>query len=1089
MSDMPTTTGDLLAALDPLPYQRRMRHLAAWARTAPDRAEVCAELRAGGGYERQLALVAALVVDDRAAIDAATHDPLPNLRSAARTAALRAGRLPGRITELAAADRRRIYRTLRAAPVPALADALLGEVRAHFGDDEAAVLLPACGPSTVRESLPDLAYATRLVTIARRFPDVLADYATGVLAAAPADSLVREWARLAPAVLALAPEQALDLLDRFAPESSLPGFLDDYGPLAKHSPARVTRLLATPGRAGWLRSAKLSPGLLRRLAVLPDHELTPLARRLPSLAPLLRVLPPARRGAIYQAALADVDTERFMPAYDVLELLPAADRAREARRLIGLDRVRRDEEWTLDLSAYLEWPEAAAAQEAALRAGDAGTRARAYTRLTAAAGRSRDPAAVATVITRLTRLRNEQDPVRSAALVALAQVSRLLTAAAAADLTAITTDAVEARDASTGTTAALSRLATDTLRHHVDVPELREWALLTIDLLSTAATTPTLHRFDRVLPRGQETMVFDRLRGWVEAGLARGRYAPLFALTDALGPRAWRLPELQDLLRRAIEGTTPWVATIAISRWLDDPRERDRRVAEVLAADPSAVLLDVVWRTIATRRTDLLDEVLTRRPEGRFADRKAVWTGGRSQRAQRWLPRQQATYVALQERALTDASAPLDQRIAAIHRAAPVGDPGRELVLRHIGAAQVRVAETALAALVHTDRPDLALPHLLAHAGDDRARVAMYSAARAAKYIPPADLVAPFRALLTASEAPSAPRVKVTSRKEAVRILARYGPAASMDLLLTVYSEAGQHRDVRTAVAGAARQRLDADPSWTVLDRAVAGDREERQAVLETWAYAIPARHRPRYATLVTTACRADDREIRRAAFARLHEWSRWAGDVTDLVVDRLTDLDENLASIAVAALLRSGGDTAFDQALTRLAATPEPDVKPGSDLPARRRIELLVQGVSVLARSLPADGDRSVLIAAMRDLAGRPGYRAAALAAMINLGRLDNLIEIADFCAGRPVTAVRTAERVGARLRDDRAFSDPVFLHNIIESLAWRGDLAGGLFATRLVRAGADYGWAGRWHDLVLALRSHPDTDVREDAFSIVMT
>jgi hypothetical protein len=163
-------------------------------------------------------------------------------------------------------------------------------------------------------------------------------------------------------------------------------------------------------------------------------------------------------------------------------------------------------------SAYLAWPDASAALDATLRSGAADERAHGYALLVDAARRSRDPHAVAGVIVRLGRLRNEQDPVRAAALTALANVAPLLTADTAAGLTRLTTDAVDARDSSAATTAALGALAADVLQHHVAVPALREWALLTIDLVSTGAHPPVLRRFDTVLRRGQETMVFERLR-------------------------------------------------------------------------------------------------------------------------------------------------------------------------------------------------------------------------------------------------------------------------------------------------------------------------------------------------------------------------------------------------------------------------------------------------------------------------------------------------------------------------------------------------------------------------------------------------
>ncbi|MEU4428677.1 hypothetical protein AB0F81_49395, partial [Actinoplanes sp. NPDC024001] len=125
---------------------------------------------------------------------------------------------------------------------------------------------------------------------------------------------------------------------------------------------------------------------------------------------------------------------------------------------------------------------------------------------------------------------------------------------------------------------------------------------------------------------------------------------------------------------------------------------------------------------------------------------------------------------------------------------------------------------------------------------------------------------------------------------------------------------------------------------------------------------------------------------------------------------------------------------------------------------------------------------------AAARWLAARPGYTGIGAAALVGLGRLDNLDEVAGLCADRPVVAVRTAEQVGARQRDLIA-EDPAGLRTVVARLAGRGDLAGGLFAVALVRAGAGYGWAQPWRDLLLRLREHPQTEVRDEACAIDMT
>ncbi|MEV0213200.1 hypothetical protein [Micromonospora sp. NPDC050695] len=1090
MNAVLTATRSLLTSLDPLPYPVRMKRLVEWVRTAPDRVQICRDLREQGPYERHLALVAAMVTRDAEGIAAAARDPQPSIRGAALTAALRADIPIGDITDRSAIERRRIYRGLRRRYAPAVADALISEVRAQFGDEEAAALLPACGDETVRALLPDLEHALRLERLVRWHAVPLLERVRERLAAAPPELVARIWGEAAAAVLRCDPAQALDLLERYAMEESLPGPLDAYGVLAAYDANRVVRLLTAPGRAAWLRRNVLPPALLRRLAVLPTDELAPLASRFRdhsrALAALLDAVAPARRGELYDRAMAEVDTAVLIPAAEIMEVLPAAVRIREARRVLGLTKIQEHEAEVRLWSAYLAWPDASAALDVALRSGDADDRGHGYALLVQAARRSRDPQTVAEVIVRLGRLRNEQDPVRAAALTALAKVAPLLTADTASGLTQLTTDAVDARDASAATTTALSTLAADVLQHHVAVPQLREWALLAIDLVSTGASVPVLRRFDTVLRRGQETLVFERLRGWVEAGIARGRYGPLFALTHALGTRAWRLPQLQDLLRRAIgPQTLASVARTAIRLWLDDPRTRSDRVAEVLATDPTAVTLHEVWAIICASRTDLLDRVLKRRPRGRFVEPGTRWVPAWVLHAERWLPRQQARFVEQLELILADTEQRVWQRAAAIRAAAHVPGAGRELVLHHLDAPEVAIAEAALGALVWTDRPDEALPVLLRYAGSDRARVALYAAGRAARHVAPSRLAHVLTEVLTGP-------VKITSRKEAARLLARYGPPQVMATLLDAYTNPDAHRDVRAAIVSAARQRLKTEASWTILRAAVDGSREERRAVLDASPYAIPQRDRPAYGALIIEACQATDREVRRTAFRQLGDWSPWLAGLTGLVNDRLTDLDETMVSTEVAHLLKAGGDAILGAALARLVDRDANDDHPGdpaTDRPDRRRIELLACGAVVRSASQPANADRTALIEAARWLASRPIFAGTAAGLMVDLGRLDNLDEIAGLCAGRPVLAARTAERVSARLRSLREWPDPATLTDTIARLAGRGDLAGGLFAVALVRHGADFGWKTPWRDLLIALRRHPDADVREEAYAIAMS
>ncbi|MEU4428938.1 hypothetical protein AB0F81_50725, partial [Actinoplanes sp. NPDC024001] len=399
---MLAATRELLDSLDPLPYRRRMASLAAWARTSPERAEVCADLRGRGAYERHLALTAAMVARDRDGIEEATRDPQPSIRLIAVDAVLRAGRLTGRLAGLAAVDRRRVYRTLRRIRAPHLADALIGEVRTHYGDFEAARVLPSCGPATVRALLPDLEMWVSLSALAARHPGIVLERTGQRLAEAVPEERDRIWRETSAAVLTGDPAGVLDLLERYGPHGHLPGGLTAYGRLADHDAGRVARLLTAQGRVAWLVRTPLPAALLRRLAALPVADLAPLARAARdngfNLPALLAEVPPARRGELYDAAVSDVDTVTRIPPHDVMAVLPAAVRIREATRVLGLPKIREQEAQVVVWSAYLAWPRASAALDAPIRSGDADDRAQGYRLLVAAAGRARDPQAVAEVL-------------------------------------------------------------------------------------------------------------------------------------------------------------------------------------------------------------------------------------------------------------------------------------------------------------------------------------------------------------------------------------------------------------------------------------------------------------------------------------------------------------------------------------------------------------------------------------------------------------------------------------------------------------------------------------------------------------------
>ncbi|WFE29422.1 hypothetical protein O7623_09635 [Solwaraspora sp. WMMD791] len=1147
---MPHPTAELLAALDPLTHHARTTALAGHARrlaAAGHLPAVLAELARGDAYQRFLGLTMAVIVDDRAAVRVGFTDPDRRLRAVAVTAYLRSGWAdPAEVVALlhdAPSDlRRTAYRTLRATRRADLADALIDPVRARYGDGEAAVLLPACGPETVARLLPQLSYTVANgAALARRHATVLLDFADTQLAGRSGVARDDWWRDWDDAVLHTAqqhPTRVFDLLERYAPTTRLPGELTAYGVLAGADPARTLRLLTAPARAGWLRGRTLPSGLLYRLRDADLADLTPLGVRLHGTdhasARLLAALAPARRGELYDAVTVDVDTADRLLSVELLTVLPRRWQHREARRMLRLDRVRASEDLTLTYTAFLPWAEAEPALVAAARRADATARGTGYTLLLDAAGRNGDPAAVAAAVEQLRRLRNDQDPVRARALTALSQVVGLLTPATVPALTDVVTEAVAARDTSQASLTAIGDVAGQVLRRHAADPALVGWAMQTFDTLYDGRQLPFLGRLDQVLRRGQERDLFARIARWIEGAAARDRYEPLFAVAWSLGRRAWRLPHLQRLLRRAIHpGVVSAVFRRAVTLWLADPTTRADRVGEVLAVDASTVEIHEVWQAICARRTDLLDEVFTTPADqrtGKFLSAGARWVPGPAHRVARWLPRHQQAYADLLASIAADRSMAKHHRVRAISSAAPVPGAGWAVVTRHLDAADVTIAEAALAALAWTDRPDEALPVLLRHVDDDRARVAVYAAGRTARLVAPSTLVATLTDVALGTG-------KVTSRKQALRLLARYGPPEAFDVVTAAYRRVDQHPDVRAAAVAAARQRPDVPASWAILASAagvagragVAGgadspapSRAEVAALLDAPPSTIAEPDRPRYAALVVAATGNPDPEAARLAWVALPVWARWAPDLTGLTVAALTDLDDPYRwASAMQVVIRlldeptaaadgspaaaDGSPPVIDRpplvvAVAALARLDRADDRPGDparDRPARRRLDRIVDAATRWCRDADPQTDRTAVRAAARTLAGFADLTPQAARLFAHLVPLAaptappvvaELAALADLVADRPVLAGRLAETLTDQVRRAEGSWEPAVLTGVVGALADRDDLAAGLFAVAVARAGHRYGWSPPWRSLLHRLRRHPVPDVRSAAFDMAM-
>ncbi|MFD9905517.1 hypothetical protein [Streptomyces sp. NPDC059063] len=1093
-----------------------------------DSAAAASPVVPGRAYERGIAVLLASIAADTDWLAARLADPDPYVRGHALRAA-GAARVPDEAFEAALADapeavRDQLLRAVVTGRRTALADRVVDGVRAEWGDAAAARLLPACSGPVAARLLPGLFHAVPSWSVlAKRHHEAVLDVVAHELAAAPEALRDACWHRCGPALYAVAgraPQRVLDLLERHTPTSMSSYLLPHLGAFAAADPARTGALLTGPWGVFIRLSGHLRQSVLRKLARAGTPEaaasVLAYARSIAGesgfLALLLRVHPPAERPALYAAAVegrsegpAAVDG----PVLDVLPRRAAADRARRVA-----ERARAEGAyWTTVLAAesYLPCAEVREGLVAATRRPVADDRADAWPFLVRNAARSRDTAEVALLLRDMAdRLTNEQDPVRSEALYALSAVhTALLTADAVPHLDKLTADAVAARDCSHDTRDALTTLALAALRQHAagGSQDLVGWALRTLTRISGSTGRAELGGLDRVLRRGQEHDVFRALRPWIEAGAEKADYGLLFALAHGVGRRAHGMADLQELLWQAVRFGSAATAQQAIGLWLDPPATRDERVARVLAQEPSAAVLDPVHAVLTARRTDLLDQLLGAAPPyGRFLERGAAWTVPAGPWAvRRWVPRQQDAWVRQLGAAAGDAKLPLADRAAALARCAAV--PGSlELLRQWTASPDTVLAEAALAALAHTDRPGDALPALLAHAGSERARVAVYAATRASRYVAPSALTGQLREVLTGRD------VKVTSRKEAARLAATRLPApVAAAVLAEAYAAPGAHRDVRAACVAFAGGLLGAEPVWELLADAAACDEPVlRTAVLRMPPLDVAPAHRERYARLVRDVSATGDDETAVLAYRTLPDWAPWSPEAADVLGAACADLALGRVAwqaaahgLVTAAVTSVDGDAALCAALAGLvgaAADGDGDGDGGGsgegdlDLPARRRVEYVVDRLAGL-RGATA---RAVSLRAGELLAAHDAFtpQAACLlvAALDVTGPPDRLVadleRLAALHDGRPALVAGTAAAVAGRVSGRDVPLDAESLLPVARALAGRSGHAEAVFAVAVTRAvGVRVSWPTPWREVLGVLRRHGVPDARDAALAVSTT
>ncbi|GGN51017.1 hypothetical protein GCM10011579_006410 [Streptomyces albiflavescens] len=950
----PLTAAWLRAHFDPLPFPARMSALARYARTLTPHAyeSLHRALDAGDSSERHTALFLAVVRRDLDRVTDALADSLLSRR--ARSAALRLPIPEHALERLALSDvratRHDTYRLLRLSRRRTLAAELLPQVYERYGDREAARLLSACPAETVLEWLPRLDVPLgALNSLARTTPRAVAEYvAARREERTPHDAhrIMCHFRAVASVAAQRDPHAALILLERAPDLLTPPAVL-----AALRLPAEALAVLhaARPLSDGRPRehlipAGPLSPSHRRALEERPVEDLVALAEHCPSTGSrergpgrrevvadgLLRLLPHAERLRIVESRTVGRGRMRGVTLNTLAALAPA-DRA----NLLGpwLERHGRPSWSTARLAAALPLAQGEPLLRELAANHRVHHRAQAWPALLACAELEGDRDQFARIAGDCERAWHDQDVVRCAALQQLAGAApHLLTALPERVLRDAVLTTVQSRDSTAATLSAAERLLRRIAERAAATGRHARTAYA-IELLGQVVSAP--RHTGPVVPLniGEEAT---RTLWSAMAPTALQRPELGTVLAELLGHHLTALPDLDDHVRRtALEVDDPELAARAAAAWVRPPQSREHRCAELIGLDATFATVPVVLRTIAARRTDLLDPVLTAAREGfsgRVRPRATSWAPRLHPGVvRRWLPQQQEQWEEHHARVAADEAAPLRTRADA---ATLLREPGRLTALAD--SAPQPVAAAALTALGE-DPPaessavlrDILLRH--AAAGGVRGRAAMTSLRRLLERLPDREAVPLLAPVASSTRAP------VGARKEAVRALGALFGEDAFEALVVAWDVPGQHPDVRAVLARCLLVGIDR-PGVTRRLVEAAGEAVVRDAVVHPRVGAVPVSSREAYAAFLARLVEEGDDDTAVAACHALPAWlTPGATDAMRVLVEAFAAPDRrptvwnvaarHLAGLPPGAATEAALRGAFD-ALRERAGSLDPQVR-----------------------------------------------------------------------------------------------------------------------------------------------------------------
>ena len=958
----------LLKELNSLGYSDRIQKIIFLANDMDDTEyrKLLYSLLEDGQYEANLALIGATVIRDCEIVKKALVHNKNSIRIKASKLLAKYGsadEIENEISNLSYECCKKFLNTIRNLNCREKADRLFPIVYSKYGAEQARIIFPICSHEIVEKYIDEIGHEIyNWYKIAVYHRDIFMNYFKKSLEEAKDRERVYVWNRFSDGVNALVMSNGQFILDcaiNFQASDNMYSILEKYfGVLARKDSSKVYNILLSEECRKEFLCYGVPKCLLKKKESFTINQWIKIGRILKDknnhIINILQALPYSNREEFFYGIYDENEINKKIFNVQILKELPHKLRSKIAMNILNIKEVINDKYKYINILACCDIEFSREILEKETKSSNAEDRSLALKLMVRSTAVSRKE--ISETLSYLSRIKNDQDPVKREVLEELSNCPPLLFKNVDVNnLEVISNSVLEARDTSYDTLSYLGKFAFKILKYNVDKNdcELFKFALNVLISISKRRGRLFLFKLSDIRKEFQN-IIFQAFYPFLKDSNKRESYECTIQMAGLLGKHGYYIVKLQELLKEAVMSNNIGCSKQAAKYYLACPENRDERVKEMLEIDKSFICVDEVFFHLHRRRQEWLDIYIKGiLIKGKFLSGKTIYLIPAVDGFNKYLPYQQKNFSELLEKVSSNSKYSYYERHRAIHAAAKMPDINLKYFNSFINSSEVCIVESALHALSTTEEPEKAVEVLINNLDGDIAKIAMYSIPRCIRNVNPQLAGKVINKLLKREH------LKITVKKEVIRLLGDYRSKENIELLLNEAEKENVNTDVQIAIGHSIRKYLDHESAWKVLGRFVeSNENNVIKSLLNQNPNELSKKYRNEYLKLILKIASLNDNEISKTALNRMKNWiSVDDVSIADFAYKVLIDLNDisrwkqALDLLIAVAVYDNINKYLIDivKFMVNVKITKDMNVQCERDMPHRQRLNMLINRLTSL--------------------------------------------------------------------------------------------------------------------------------------------